>query len=169
VISVITAVRDLARERGDAIEGLVDDRRVGVIGHSDGGVTAGAVAFASQARDLRVGAAALLSGARADFGGAWFPAGSPALLAIHGDADGVNPFVASQTIYSSDRSGSPRYLVAVPGGGHDAFVASRTRDAIAALVADFFRAYLAGDNDARARLASDASSPGVFELIASDG
>jgi predicted dienelactone hydrolase len=169
VSHVITGVRDLAHERGSSLDGLVDDRRVGVVGHSDGGVTAGAVAFASQVRDARVGAAVLLSGARDDFGGAWFPAGSPPLLAIHGDADGVNPFGASQTIYSSDRSGAPRYLVAVPDGGHnDAFLGTRSRDAVIALVSDFMRAYLVGDGDARARLVEDASSPGVLELLASD-
>jgi hypothetical protein len=82
----------------------------------------------------------------------------------------VSPFGASQTIYSSDRSGSPRYLVAVPGGGHDdSFVGTRTRDAVAALVSDFLRAYLVGDGDARARLTEDASSPGLLELLASDG
>jgi len=167
---VITAVRDGAHARGNPLDGLVDDRRVGVIGHSDGGVTAGAIAFASQVRDARVGAAVLLSGAGGDFGGAWFPAGSPALLAIHGDADGVNPFGASQTIYSSDRSDAPRYLVAVPGGGHnDAFLGTRSRDEVIALVSDFLRAYHADDGDARARLVDDASYPGVLELLASDG
>jgi fermentation-respiration switch protein FrsA (DUF1100 family) len=120
-------------------------------------------------RDPRITAAVILSGARDDFGGPWFPSGSPALLAIHGDADGVNPFGASQTLYSSDRSGSPRYLVAVPGGGHnDAFLSSRTRDAVAALASDFLRAYLVGDADARARITDDASSLGVLELLASD-
>jgi dienelactone hydrolase len=166
---VITAVRDLAHTSGNPLEGLVHDGRVGIVGHSDGGVTAGAVAFASQIRDTRIGAAVLLSGARNDFGGAWFPAGSPALLAIHGDADGVNPFGASQTIYSSDRSGAPRYLVAVPGGGHDdAFVGSRSRAAVVALVADFLRAYLVDDANARARLVSDASVDGVLDLLAYD-
>jgi predicted dienelactone hydrolase len=165
----ISAVRDLAHATGSPLEGLVNDGRVGVVGHSDGGVTAGAVAFASQVRDARIGAAVLLSGARNDFGGSWFTAGAPALLAIHGDADGVNPFGASQTLYSSDRSGAPRYLVAVAGGGHDdAFVGSRSRPAVAALVADFLRAYLVDDANARARIADDASVDGVLDLVASD-
>jgi predicted dienelactone hydrolase len=169
VSHVITAVRDVAHTRGTSLDGLVDNAGVGVVGHSDGGVTAAAVAFASQVRDPRITAAVVLSGARDDFGGSWFPSGSPALLAIHGDADGVNPFGASQTLYSSDRSGSPRYLVAVPGGGHnDAFVGSRTRDAVAALASDFLRAYLVGDADARARITDDAAYPGVLELLASD-
>jgi len=169
VADVISEVRELAHERGSPLDGIVDDRRAGVVGHSDGGITAGAVAFAAQVRDARIGAAVLLSGARGDFGGAWFPEGSPAFLAIHGDADDVNPFGASQTLYSSDRSGSPRYLVAVPGGGHnDAFLSARTRDAVAALVSDFLRAYLAGDDAAHARIVGDASLPGVLELLASD-
>ena len=165
----ITAVRELSTTRGDPLEGLVRDGRVGVVGHSDGGVTAGAVAFASQIRDTRVGAAVLLSGARSDFGGAWFPDGSPAFLAIHGDADDVNPFGASQTLYSSDRSGAPRYLVSVSGGGHDdSFVGVQSRAAVAALMADYLRAYLVDDGNARARIVGDASVDGVLELIASD-
>jgi predicted dienelactone hydrolase len=169
VSHVITAVRELSHAAGNPLDRLVDDAGVGVVGHSDGGVTAAAVAFASQVRDPRVGAAVILSGATDDFGGPWFPSGSPALLAIHGDADGVNPFGASQTIYSSDRSGSPRYLVAVPGGGHnDAFLGNRTRDAVVVLASDFLRAYLAADGDARARIAPDASYADVLELLASD-
>jgi dienelactone hydrolase len=169
VSHVITAMRDLARTKGTPLTGFVDGGGVGVVGHSDGGITAAAVSFASQARDLRVGAAVILSGALNDFSGPWFPNGSPALLAIHGDADGVNPFGASQTLYSSDRSDAPRYLVAVPGGGHDdAFLSSRTRNAVIALACDFLRAYLAGDAGARGRIADDASYPGVTELLASD-
>jgi predicted dienelactone hydrolase len=169
VSHVITAVRDLAHSSGSPLDGLVDGGSVGVVGHSDGGVTAAAVAFASQVRDARVGAAVTLSGARDDFGGSWFPSSSPAFLAIHGEADGVNPLGASQTLYSSDRSGAPRYLVGVPGAGHnDAFLSNRSRDAVIALVSDFLRAYLVGDADARARLAADASYADVLELLASD-
>jgi hypothetical protein len=165
----ITAVRDLSHTGGNPLEGLVSDAPVGVIGHSDGAVTAGASAFASDVRDARVGAAVLLSGARNDFGGAWFPPGSPALLAVHGDADGVNPFGASQTLYSSDRSGSPRYLVAVLGGGHDdSFVGLRSRRAVVALVVDFLRAYLVEDANARARIVGSASLDGVLDLVAFD-
>jgi dienelactone hydrolase len=167
---VITAVRELSTTTGDPLVGLVRDGRVGVVGHSDGGVTTSAVAFAERIRDTRVGAAVLLAGARADFGGPSFPAGSPALLAIHGDADGVNPFGASQTLYTSNRSGEPRYLVAVTSGGHDdSFVGSRSRAAVVSLVADFLRAYLVDDGIARALIVGDASVDGVLELLAADG
>ncbi len=110
----------------------------------------------------------VLSGARGDFGGTWFPSGGPALLAVHGDADTVNPFASSQTLYASDRSGSARYLVRVRGGGHtDAFVSDRTRPALVVLVDDFLRASLGTDPDAAARVATDAWVPGLLDLLGS--
>jgi len=160
---VISAVLDLARADGP-LRGAVRDGPVGVIGHSDGGITAAGVAFASRMRDGRVGAAVVLSGARGDFGGAWFPVGSPALLAVHGDADAVNPFSSSQSLYGADRSGSSRALVRVLGGGHlDAFTSPRTRPAVVALVDDFLRASLGTDSEARGRIVADQSVPGVLE------
>ena len=164
---VMSAVMDLAGGDGP-LRGMVRDGPIGVVGHSDGGITAAATAFASRVRDPRVGAAVVLSGARGDFGGTWFLPESPALLAVHGDADSVNPFAASQALYASDRSGSPRYLVRVRGAGHtDAFVGARTRPALVALVDDFLRAGLGTDPDAAGRIPEDASAAGVLELLAS--
>ncbi|MFA5885984.1 MAG: hypothetical protein WDA60_19190 [Acidimicrobiia bacterium] len=161
---VISSVLDLVASDGP-LQGAVRAGPVGVVGHSDGGITAAGVAFASRVRDPRVTGAVVLSGAQGDFGGAWFPAGSPALLAIHGDADAVNPFFSSQSLYSADRSGSARYLVRVRGGGHtDAFSGDRTRPALVALVDDFLRAALGGDAAAADRIPGDASVPGVLEL-----
>jgi fermentation-respiration switch protein FrsA (DUF1100 family) len=164
---VISSVLGLAA--GDSpLHGVVRDGPVAVIGHSDGGITAAAAAFASRVRDARVAAAVVLSGARDDFGGTWFPAGGPALLAVHGDADMVNPFASSQTLYASDRSGSPRYLVRVRGGGHtDAFLSDRTRPALLVLIDDFLRASLGTDPDAGARVATDAWVPGLLDLLGS--
>jgi predicted dienelactone hydrolase len=165
VTFVTTAVLDLAAGDGP-LHGVVRDGPVAVVGHSDGGMTAAAAAFASRVRDARVGAAVVLSGARGDFGGTWFPAGSPALLAVHGDADPVNPFASSQTLYAADRSGSPRYLVRVRGGGHDdAFTSARTRPALVVLVDDFLRAALGTDPSAADRVPTDASAPGVLDLL----
>lgn len=162
---VISSVLDLGAGDGP-LHGVVHDGPVAVIGHSDGGITAAAVAFASRVRDPRVAAAVVLSGARGDFGGTWFLPGGPALLAVHGDADTVNPFASSQTLYGSDRSGSPRYLVRVRGGGHtDAFLSDRTRPALVVLVDDFLRAALGTDPDAAARVATDAWVPGLLDLL----
>jgi len=161
---VISSVLDLGAS-DSPLRGVVRTGRVGVVGHSDGGITAAAVAFASRVRDPRVGAAVVLSGAQGDFGGSWFASGSPALLAVHGDADAVNPFFSSQSLYAADRSGGARYLVRVRGGGHiDAFTSARTRPVVTALVDDFLRAALGGDAAAADRIPVDASVPGVLEL-----
>ena len=164
---VITSVLDVAASDGP-LRGAVRAGPVGVVGHSDGGITAAGVAFASRVRDPRVTGAVVLSGAQGDFGGAWFPAGSPALLAVHGDADAVNPFLSSESLYAADRSGSARFLVRVRGGGHlDAFTSARTRPAVVALVDDFLRAALGGDAAAADRIAADASVPGTLDLLGS--
>ena len=85
---------------------------------------------------------------------------------MHGDADTVNPFASSQTLYSSDRSGAARYLVRVRGGGHtDAFLSDRTRSALVVLVDDFVRASLGTDPDASALVATDAWVPGLLDLV----
>lgn len=166
---VISAVQDLARASDSPLFGRVTDGPVGIVGHSDGGVTAAAAAFAGDVRDDRIGGAVVLSGAGGDFGGSWFTSGSAALLAIHGDSDGVNPFGASSSLYARDQSGAPRYLVSVTDAGHtDAFVSSRTRPAVSTLIATFLRASLRGDAGARSRISYDASVPGVLELVAAD-
>jgi pimeloyl-ACP methyl ester carboxylesterase len=167
VAFVISSVVALAASDGP-LRGSVRAGPVVVMGHSDGGITAAATAFASGVRDERVGAAVVLSGARSDVGAPWFPAGSPALLAVHGDTDTVNPFAASQSLYAADRSGSPRYLVRVRGAGHtDAFVSARTRTALVVLIDDFVRASLGTDAAAAARIPTAATVPGVLELVGS--
>ena len=110
---------------------------VGVIGHSDGGITAAGVAYNSEYTDPRNGAAAVLSGAEAFFPGDWFTTASPPLLAIHGDADEVNPFGASAAIF--DGATASKWLVKVSGGSHlGPFTTDPSVDSVSALVADFF-------------------------------
>jgi alpha-beta hydrolase superfamily lysophospholipase len=162
VAFVVSAL--LSGEHGaTGLRGAIRPAPVAVVGHSDGGTAVAAVAFANGVRDPRVGAAVVLSGAYGGFGGSWFAAGSPPLLAIHGDADAVNPPASSAALYVADRSGSPRFLVYVEGGGHeDAFLSERTRPALLVLIDDFVRAALGTDPSAADRLASDASVPGVL-------
>ena len=94
-----------------ALRGVIAAGPVGVIGHSDGGITAAAVAYNASVADARVGAAVILSGAEIMYGGPWFTTASPPLLAIHGDADEVNPYWASEQLFA-DATG-PRWLVTV--------------------------------------------------------
>ena len=147
------------------LAGHIAPTKAGVVGHSDGGVTVAGIAFNSCCFDARVGAAVILSGAELFFGGSWFPPGSPALLAIHGVADEVNPFGASQRLFSD--APSPKYFVSVPGGHIPPFTTDPVvRPAVSTLVADFLLAELDADSQARQRLPTDANSGGL-QLVGS--
>jgi alpha-beta hydrolase superfamily lysophospholipase len=136
---------------------VIADGPVGVIGHSDGGITAAGLAFNSSHADTRVGAVAVLSGANTAFPGTWFSGPSPALLAVHGDADAVNPYWASEALFDGARG--PKWLVTVAGGSHDGpFTVGAAVTAVGVLVADFLRAFLSGDANAGARVSDDAQA-----------
>ncbi len=146
---VITALSD-PQQRPIQIPSVVN-QPVAVIGHSDGGITAALAAYASCCADARIGAAVLLSGARTDADTDWFVDRSPALLAIHGDADEVNPPGASATLYQG--ATGPRWLVSIPGGSHATpFTTDAVESGVAAVVVDFLRAILGRDPAARARI-----------------
>jgi fermentation-respiration switch protein FrsA (DUF1100 family) len=147
----------------DVLAGAISSGPVGVVGHSDGGVTAAAVAYNSTVADARVGAAAILSGAEARYDGTWFTTQSPPLLAVHGTDDEINPLSSSEQLFA-DATGS-KLLVTVDGGSHlGPFTSDAVEPAVGALVADFLRAHLAGDAAAAWRLGGDASVPGELTL-----
>jgi predicted dienelactone hydrolase len=140
--------------------GRVDPTRIAVLGHSDGGITAAAVAYNSSVRDERVDAAVILSGAAAFYPGPWFADAPVPLLAVHGTADTTNPFAASQSLYA--RATGPRALLAVPGGSHlDPFTTGASREAVAATITDFLRVWLDGDGAAADDMDADAASAGL--------
>ena len=89
---VISKLLSASSRPGGQLQGLIDPQRIAVSGHSDGGETALAVAYYRRFRDPRVGAAAILSGARIPgVAGFSFPPGTPPLLATQGTADTINP------------------------------------------------------------------------------
>jgi pimeloyl-ACP methyl ester carboxylesterase len=139
--------------------------KIGVIGHSDGGVTAAGFAANSCCADPRVAAAVVLSGAIARFPGSWFTTAAPAVLVLHGDADEVNPLSSSEGVYASARP--PKFFAVISGGSHiGAFEDDTRRPAVVALVADFLRVFVLGDTAASSRLPTDANVPGVLSLRA---
>jgi fermentation-respiration switch protein FrsA (DUF1100 family) len=138
--------------------GSIKDGPVAVMGHSDGGVTAAGVAYNSAAADPRIGAAVVMSGGAFGFSGSWFTGDNPpALLAIHGTDDDVNPYASSQSLYD-DATGA-RWLVSVNGGSHSGpFTTDPSVLDVGALIAGFLHAYLEGDAPAAAQLPALANS-----------
>lgn len=145
------------------ISGRVAPGKIAVMGHSDGAVTAAAVAYNSCCADPRVGAAIILSGAESDFRGTWFGGASPPLLAVHGDADTVNPLPSSERLYSSSNTDS--FLVTVTGGTHlEPFTNDPVRSLVGRVVVDFLDTELRREPAALSRLRTDANVAGVLAM-----
>jgi pimeloyl-ACP methyl ester carboxylesterase len=156
-----------AATRPAPLSGVTFAEMLGVVGHSDGGVTAAGFAANSCCADPRVGAAVILAGAIGRFPGNWYSSAAPPTLVIHGDADEVNPLGSSQNVYATARA--PKMFAVVNDGNHiGAFEDDTRRPAVALLVADFLRAHMLGDQAAWARLPADAEVSGVLSLRASE-
>ena len=146
-----------------SLRGVTFDDQIGVVGHSDGGITAMGFAANSCCADARVGAVVSLAGALGRFSGGWFTTAAPPTLVVHGDADTTNPMSSSASIFAA--ATGPKLFAVVNGGSHiGAFEDDESRAAVVALTADFLRAHLLGDGAAAARLTADAQIPGVIEL-----
>jgi fermentation-respiration switch protein FrsA (DUF1100 family) len=159
---LIAAVQQASAGPGP-IRGRVAPGKVAVMGHSDGAVTAAAVAYNSCCTDPRVGAAIILSGAESDFRGTWFGGASPPLLAVHGDADTVNPLPSSERLYSSSNTDS--FLVTVTGGTHlEPFTNDPVRSLVGRVVIDFLDTELRREPAALSRLRTDANVAGVLAM-----
>ena len=156
VISAMTSVFSAP----SAVAGHVDASQTAVMGHSDGGVTAAAVAFNSTVHDSRVTAAVILSGAMIDYPGTWFAAGGPPMLAVHGTADPINPFSSSQQLLAADAG--PRALLAVTGAGHLPMLTTQPYEtAVVGVVADYLDDVMRPTLDSGVILAADAGAAGL--------
>jgi dienelactone hydrolase len=114
---VITQLLAAAATPGNLLEGMIDPLRIAVAGHSDGAETALAVAYNHRFRDSRVRAAVILAGAEISRVGRYaFPPGSPALLAVQGTADKLNPPKFTYAFY--DIASRPRFLLTLLGARH---------------------------------------------------
>lgn len=112
---VITRLLALDTRPGGVLYGRIDPRRIAVAGHSDGAVTALAVAYDSRHRDLRVTAAVLLAGAEMA-GMRAFPRHGPPLLAVQGTADPIN--LPGNTLTYYRLAARPKFLVLLTGASH---------------------------------------------------
>lgn len=150
-----------------ALRGAVDPDRIGLAGHSMGGMITLAVAGNTCCHDGRVKAAVVLAGRETPFGGGqfWARIRTPVLL-VHGDGDTNVTYADGRRAYAS--APPPRFLLTIIGGDHGTPFSGDPADGQARLVTeaalDFFGHYLKGDAGGLAHLQARASAPGVARL-----
>jgi pimeloyl-ACP methyl ester carboxylesterase len=115
---VVSRLLELNAAAGNRLSGRIDPAEIAVAGHSDGGETALAVAFGgSRFRDRRVRAAVILSGAELSGRGVMdLRAPGPALLAVQGTRDAINPPKYTNVFYAA--APRPKFLLRLLGVGH---------------------------------------------------
>lgn len=132
---------------------VIDPRRIGVAGHSDGGVTALGAGYDTCCRDRRIGADVVMGGDEYNFpGGAYFRSPGPPLLVVQADHDVFNPAPYGVKVFTDGRS--PKYLLRLVNATH---LESVTTDlahlaVVEAATIAFFDRYLKGRTDGLVRL-----------------
>ncbi len=162
---VISALVRQARAPGMLLSGLIASGEIGVLGHSDGADVTLAVAADACCRDLRVRAAAILSGAElTSFGGSYFGADSPPLLVSQGNADPINAPACSAQIY--DGAPAPKYYLDLLGASHlPPYVdPGRDREIVAQVLTDFFEGELSPRRGVLAALAGAGNVTSLSRL-----
>ena len=134
------------------LPGIADPTRIGVAGHSDGGLTA-----LSVAADPPPGLRAVMALSTSPVGR---PGENPALLVVQGDEDDINGWEYGQAVY--DEAAPPKFLVYLLGAGHlpPYEEGSDWETAIRRLTVSFLDRYVAGRVDDGGSLL-DEGEPGV--------
>jgi predicted dienelactone hydrolase len=156
--------RMLDRVQG-AFGQIVDRERIAAVGHSLGAVTTYILAFATEERDTRIGAAVALAGGLAGDPSLYFGGSAVPLLAIHGDGDTSDPIEGTAEVYQL--AGAPKYFVTLVDGDHVASFVDPSNPGMGVVertTLDFFRAYLDGDASAVAQLKRDGKVAGVAKI-----
>jgi dienelactone hydrolase len=164
---VIDQVLRLNAGAGSPLEGVVDPAKIGVAGHSMGGMTVLAVAGNTCCHDRRIKAAVVLAGRETPFGSGqfWNRIVTPILL-VHGDADYNVVYGDGRRAYAN--APPPRFLLTILGGDHGTPYTGDPAHHQAGLVSDailgFFDQFLHDDAGGVARLMARAEAPGVAKL-----
>jgi predicted dienelactone hydrolase len=140
-------------ETAPALTAALRPGPVGVVGHSDGAITALLAAYSPAYADDRIGAVVDVSGAFDDYGGTWFSTQDPPLLSLHGAADELNPLANDEQLVNADPGAAD--LVVVGGASHLGAVTGPAEPAVARLVADDLAWRLEEAPDGRAVVAVD--------------
>ncbi len=163
---VINQVIKLDKQK-QGLGGIVDAKRIGVSGHSLGGITTYGLAYSSCCSDKRIKAAVPMSGITGIVEGPenYFQGTATPLLAVHGNADGTVPYGADMNGFA--RAKTPKYFLTFLGAGHvTPFLGGDNPSAVALKQStiDFFNRYLKDDKAALDKLRTDANVPGASSL-----
>jgi hypothetical protein len=132
-----------------------------VAGHSDGATAAASAAYSSSCSSIPIRGTVALSVNDVPMTGAYRFGTPPALLAITGSADEVNP--VSHTVALYEHAPKPAWLVTIAGGSHlGTFTTDPDLARIEAIIADFVVLVSAKDPNASARL--DAAAGGRIAI-----
>jgi dienelactone hydrolase len=156
-------------ESAGGLDGLLDETRIGVAGHSMGGLTTLAL-VSDCCRDRRVKAALVLAGVSRSHGGPPVRHPMGPILFAHGRFDIAVPFTDSARAYAGARI--PKYLLEIrfPIAGILGHLlpffpaAGRLSSSVARVLDDFLAGYLRGDRSARPALVTAARSRKDFRL-----
>lgn len=148
------------------LSGLVNARRIGVSGHSDGGVTALAAGFDPRQRDPRISAGVILSGALIGTSAHTPGPHPPALLAVHGTGDTTNPLNATTRYFAEARR--PKFFLRLFGAEHlPPYTRQQPQLGVVERVSTaFFDRYLKGKRIGVGRLRKLANVRGISGLSA---
>jgi len=147
---VIDSVLKQSAAKTGSLAGLVDAKRIGAAGHSNGAVTTYGLVANTKVRDRRIDAAVVMAGTLERYPTGRFDlVHAPPLLLTHGVNDTLIPY--DHAVEAFNRLQGPKGLLTLTSGGHGS---ASGADAYAA-TGDFFDAYLRGDAAAKSRLPND--------------
>ena len=165
ISAVITQAISLSSSAdGRALAGMVDGERVGVAGHSNGGITIAGLIGQSCCIDERVDAAIIIAGTSQLLPGRAFDwSRTPPLLIVHGDNDTVIPYDEGIRLFNSVRS--PKGLFTLIDSDHNSYLFSDSKafSLTAQATLDFLNGYLKSDAAALAAL-PNVQKPGVASM-----
>jgi predicted dienelactone hydrolase len=162
---VIDQVLD-AKPGADFLRGRVDRARIGVGGHSLGGITTYGLAYNSCCTHENIKAAFAIAGAASAFPReTFFVDNHTPLLAIHGDDDATLMYDAGHD--SWERANAPKYFLTVINGAHGSEARGGTtpkQRIVTEAILHFLDAYVRGNTDALTDLTAVGDTTGLTKL-----
>ena len=160
LLLVADRVQAAAAAADGPLAGRVRPGPVALAGQSDGATAAAFAALTSTCAGPPVGAVIAFSAKPAPPRAGLDPATRPALLAVTGSADQVNPPGNTRALF--DEFPARAWLLTLSGEGHlEPSTTSPHLDAVVAVAVDVLRSALADDPAAARRVAADAAGPGL--------